>query len=132
MADRSFRLEGTDQILAALRQRTERAAARVESKALRAAGEVMAADMRQRAPKSARDTNLHLKDHIQVSNVRRKEGTKYVLIGPDKKVSWRAHFPEFGTSRQPATPYIAPAYHAKKREALQILADELRKGLAQR
>jgi HK97 gp10 family phage protein len=129
MANRSFRLEGTEHLLAELRQKVKRATDRVESKALKAGGELLADDMRHRAPVSERATDLHLKDHIRVSNVQRKGGVKYILIGPDKKVSWRAHFPEFGSSKQSATPYIEPAFHAKKREALEVIAEELRKGL---
>ena len=45
-----------------------------------------------------------------------------MLIGPTK-TNWRAHF-EFGTSQMSARPFIEPAFHARKGEALQILADD--------
>ena len=122
-------LNGINGFLAELRARGERAAVRVERDALKAAGEVVAQDMRSRAPRSGINRQYHLQDNITVSNVRRKDGVKYVLVGPNKKVSWRAHFPEFGTSNQPAEPYIEPAFRAKKAEALQTIADVLRRGL---
>jgi len=128
MARREIQLQGIDQLLSELRRRSEAASKRVESKALKAGGEVMAEDMRERAPYSSLD-KIHLRDNIVVTNVRRKDGVKYVLVGPNKRVSWRAHFPEFGTSKMPATPYITPAFIAKRREALEAIAEELGKGL---
>lgn len=128
MANRGIQLQGIDQLLNELRRRSESAAKRVESKALKAAGEAMADDMKRRAPYSSLD-KIHLRDNIVVTNVRRKDGVKYVLVGPNKRVSWRAHFPEFGTTKMAATPYITPAFIAKRREALEVMAEELRKGL---
>lgn len=128
MANRGIQLQGIDQLLNELRRRSESAAKRVESKALKAAGEAMAGDMKRRAPYSSLD-KIHLRDNIVVTNVRRKDGVKYVLVGPNKRVSWRAHFPEFGTTKMAATPYITPAFIAKRREALEVMAEELRKGL---
>lgn len=122
-------LNGIDQLVIELRKRGESASKRVENKALHNAGQVMADDMSDRASRSDTDRKYHLQDNIAVSGVKRKYGVKYVLVGPNKKVSWRAHFPEFGTSKMPATPYIAPAFMAKRKEALHILADELRRGL---
>lgn len=129
MAKRGIEFNGIDQLLRELRQRGERASKRVESQALRAAGKVMADDMSDRANRSPGARKYHLQDNITVSGVRRKDGVKYVLVGPNKKVSWRAHFPEFGTSKMPATPYITPAFLAKRKESLRVLAEELRKGL---
>lgn len=128
-------LTGIDEILRAVRQRLEAGSARVERNALKAAGETVAGSMRQKVAVSnlsyARHTR-HTRDNITVSGIRRKDGLKYVLIGPNKKVSWRAHFIEFGTSNQSAQPFIEPAFREKKDEALQILAEELRKGLRNR
>jgi HK97 gp10 family phage protein len=125
----SIELQGVDKLLETLRKRATKAVERTEKKALQAAGEVLAAEMRLRAPVSDLNYSHHLRDNIRVSSVRRKDGIKYVLVGPNKKVSWRAHFPEFGTSNMSATPYITPAFIAKKGIALQVLAAELRKGL---
>ncbi|WP_301170434.1 MULTISPECIES: HK97-gp10 family putative phage morphogenesis protein [Brevibacillus] len=125
-------LTGIDEILRAVRQRLEAGSARVERNALKAAGEAVAGSMRQKVAVSNLSYDRHTRDNITVSGIRRKDGLKYVLIGPNKKVSWRAHFIEFGTSNQSAQPFIEPAFREKKDEALQILAEELRKGLRNR
>lgn len=124
-------LLGADQMLADIRRRLGNASARLESRALRKAGETIAEDMRDRVELSERKyvRGRHLKVDIRVSRVVRREGRKYVLIGPTKKTSWRAHFLEFGTSKMSAKPFVEPAFHARKGEALQTLADEFRKGL---
>lgn len=121
-------LNGIDGLLAELRRRGENAVKRVENKALKAAGQVMADDMIIRAPISELN-KIHIKDNIGVSGVKRVDGKKFVLVGPKKRVKWRSHFSEFGTSNQQASPFIEPAFHAKKQEAMEIITDELRKGL---
>lgn len=132
MANRGIELNGIDQLLQQLRQRGEQASKKVERQALRAAGHVMADDMAERANRSDSARQYHLQDNITVSGVRRKDGVKYVLVGPNKKVAWRAHFPEFGTSKMPATPYITPGFLAKRKESLLIIADVLREGLSEK
>lgn len=121
-------LQGTDQMLTAIRHRLGNASARLESKALRSAAEVVAEE--ERTLVNISDSNFtHLRDDIYVSRVIRKGGQKYVLIRASKKTSWRMHFLEWGTSNMPAQPFKEPAFHAKKGQALRILADEFRKGL---
>lgn len=122
-------LTGIDQLIAQLRQRGEKAVARVESRALRLAGEPMVNAMKERAARSKFSHKYHLQDNIVVSGVRRKDGIKYVQIGPNKKVAFRAHFIEYGTSRHAAEPYIEPGFLTSKDDSLRILADEVRKGL---
>ncbi|MNF91613.1 hypothetical protein D3C84_742200 [compost metagenome] len=122
-------IEGIDELLRNLRTRLNHASERVEKKALKAAGKILADEMERRVVVSDKSYNLHTKMHIVVSNVKKRNGVKYVTIGPGKKVSFRSHFIEFGTSKQSARPFIEPSYHAKKDEALNELAEELRKGL---
>lgn len=129
MARSSFDLTGTDQLLATLRRKSLAMSKRIESKALRSAGQVIGDEMSERASRSDLSRAYHLQDNIRVSNVRRKDGVKYVLVGPNKHVSWRAHFDEWGTSTQAARPFAEPAFLAKRKIALQTIADELRKGL---
>ncbi|URN94559.1 MAG: HK97 gp10 family phage protein [Candidatus Pristimantibacillus lignocellulolyticus] len=129
MAKTNFELTGIDNLLKGLRQRGEQAVKSVESKALREAGKPMAEAMKGHAARSSFSRRYHLQDNIVVSNVKKKDGVKYVLVGPNKKVAWRAHFPEFGTSNQSASPYIEPGFNDTKTVALQILASVIRKGL---
>ncbi|MFW5438745.1 HK97-gp10 family putative phage morphogenesis protein [Paenibacillus apiarius] len=121
-------LQGIDQMLASLRQKVKKGADRLESQALRAAGEPMAEAMRGRVNVSD-SRYTHMRDDIKVSRVIRRDGVKSVLIGPGRKTGWRAHFLEYGTSKMTAKPFAEPAFYETKNEAIQILADELRKGL---
>lgn len=122
-------LQGVDEWLEALRRKFDSASERIENRGLRTGGEVMAQAMREKAPYDAGHDGDHIRDDIKVSNVRRKDGVKYVLIGPGKKTGWRAHFPEYGTRKARAQPFVYPAFHETKREVLQKIADEYRKGL---
>jgi len=123
-----IKLEGIDEILTAIRVKLGKAADRVENRGLRAAGEVIAEEMRSRVNVSTK-RQTHIRDDIRVTGVRRREGAKYVLVGPGKETGWRAHFLEFGTKHMHARPFIYPAFHAKRRQAMQIMAEEFRKGL---
>lgn len=123
-----IKLEGIDEILTAIRVKLGKAADRVENRGLRAAGEVIAEEMRSRVNVSTKQ-HTHIRDDIRVTGVRRREGAKYVLVGPGKETGWRAHFLEFGTKHMHARPFIYPAFHAKRSQAMQIMAEEFRKGL---
>ena len=129
MVKNGIELTGIDELLNQLRRKLQNASSRVENKALQAAGEPLAEAMRQKVNRSGYKYAHHIKDNIRVSRVQRREGVKYVLIGPNRKTGWRAHFLEFGTSKMSAKPFVEPAFHEKKGEALQILADEMRRGL---
>lgn len=122
-------LTGIDQLLTQMRRKLQNASSRVENKALQAAGEPIAEAMRDKVNRSGYRYSHHIKDDIRVSRVQRRDGVKYVLIGPTQKTGWRAHFLEYGTSKMRAHPFAEPSFHEKKGEALQTLADEMRKGL---
>lgn len=128
MAD-GIELTGVDQLLNQLRQKLQNASTRVENRALQAAGEPMAEAMREKVNRSGYAYSYHIKDNIRVSRIQRRDGVKYVLVGPTRKTGWRAHFLEFGTSKMSAQPFVENSFHEKKGEALQTLADEMRKGL---
>ena len=120
---------GLDSLISQLRQRVGAASERIEKKALKAAGQVLADEMIERVAVSRINYRLHTRDHIKVSGVKRQDGVRYVTIGPSRKVSFRSHFIEFGTSTQGARPFIEPAFQAKKQEVLEVMAAELRRGL---
>lgn len=128
MARRGIELTGIPSLLSQVRTKSERAANAVERTALRAGGQIMADDMASRVDKSDRNSP-HMSENITVSNVRRKDGVKYVLVGPNRRVSFRAHFNEFGTSKMQAKPFIEPAYLAKRDDVLREIAKTLREGL---
>lgn len=123
-------LDGIDGLLANLREKLQAGADRVENQGMKAGGEIMAKSMQSKVDRSSIDYK-HLKDDIQVSKIVRKDGMKYVLIGPGKKTGWRGHFLEFGTSKMSARPFAYPAFKETQKEVLQVMAEEFRKGLEQ-
>lgn len=129
MSRGKIELLGIDELLRDIREKLGGAADRVESKGLRAAGQPIADAMRRNVNRSNRKDAVHMADDIRVSNVRRKDGIKYVLIGGTKRTNWRHHFLEFGTSKMRPKPFAQPGFEEGKGDALQILVAEFRKGL---
>ena len=69
---------------------------------------------------------------LKISRPRKKGDVKYVLIGIDKgdiSEIFYMKFKEFGSSHEPARPFLQPAYERNKAEALRIIKEIMRKGL---
>lgn len=135
-------LQGTDQMLAEVRKKLSNGAERVANKGLRAAAGVIREEVSSRAPRSATPrqpsgkqtwrTGLHAADNIKLSRVTREDGMKVIRIGVtrgDIHKYFYLKFFEFGTSKMAARPFVEPAFHAKKKHAINVMADEFRKGL---
>lgn len=74
----------------------------------------------------------HAKNLLKVSGIRSKGGEKFILAGIQKSDNSKAFylkFKEFGSSKESAKPFMAPAYEAKKQEAIEVIKEELKKGL---
>lgn len=102
--------------------------ARVENKALKKAGQIIVEEAKNNVPVKTGK----LKEGLKVSGVRKKNGNKFVLAGiqkGDNSKIFYGKFLEFGTSRQNAKPFMAPAYESKKNEAKEIIKQELRNAL---
>lgn len=98
MADNE--ITGLDEILRNLEEKGINVS-RLENQALKNAGEIIKESAKQKVPVSKYNEE-HIRDHISVSNVKTKEGVKYIEVGVDKELSWRAKFVEFGR------PYVVP------------------------
>lgn len=96
----------------------------IENKALREAGALMKESIAREAPRRTGK----LKKSIEVSGVRTKDGMKHVQVGPGKD-GYYGKFVEFGTVKMRARPFMAPGYENAKSQALDKIAQELRKGL---
>jgi HK97 gp10 family phage protein len=72
-----------------------------------------------------------LRKAIKVIVERRRKGAseRLALLGIQQPESKRAHFEEFGTSRQSAHPFIRPAMDSKAKEALDAMGKRLAKGI---
>ncbi|BFH59451.1 HK97-gp10 family putative phage morphogenesis protein [Paenibacillus azoreducens] len=126
----SIELQGVDQMQAAIRRKLEAGVIKMENQGLKEAGEILAQAQREKVPVSTIE-HVHMRDDIKVSPVRRQDGLRSVTIGPGKKTAWRAHFSEFGTRNQPAQPFIYPAFHENKVKVAQLLANTMRRGMAE-
>jgi HK97 gp10 family phage protein len=118
-----FEVVGLDELIAQLEE-IGKGVSRIENTALKAAAEPIAVDMRNQAPVSNID-HQHIKDDIQISGVKTKEGVKYVMVGPGE-TAWRAKFIEWGTSKMPAHPFIQPAGEKNANTTPEIIANVLR------
>lgn len=121
-----IKLDGVDEMTKKLYRLSEKMIRAAESKALKAGAEVLQKEIIRRAP---RDTGT-LSERIIISRVKNKDGMRYVEVGPDKSVAWRAKFHEYGTSKMSAKPFMAPAVEAKRGETYVVIAKTLREELS--
>ncbi|RXI58985.1 HK97-gp10 family putative phage morphogenesis protein [Clostridium tetani] len=140
MAD--MELEGIEQLIKKV-EGMGKAGARAENKALKKAGELINEEIKARAPTSVSPrqpkgktqmwrTGKHAKELLKVSGIRSKNERKYVLAGlqrGDNSKAFYLKFKEFGSSKESAQPFMAPAYESKKEEAKEVIKQELRKAL---
>lgn len=125
MADIQF--EGMDELFAKLQEAGNKAS-RIEADALRAAAEPVAEEMKSLVRVGSKN-DTHIRDDIDISGVKTKDGVKYIEVGPGKKTNWRAKFLEFGTSKMPAIPFMGPAFEHKKKDIQEIIKQKLREAL---
>ncbi|WP_416729201.1 HK97-gp10 family putative phage morphogenesis protein [Fictibacillus sp. JL2B1089] len=106
-----------------------RKAGRVENNALRAGAEVLQEVMSDNAPVDPNsEHDVHLKDNIQISKVKRKGGEKVIEVGPGEG-SFYAMFLELGTSKMTPDPFVDRSIAQSKDKVIKAMADELRDGL---
>ena len=116
-------LSGMDELLARLANTTQ-SVERTKEKALKKGAEVIKEEMITNAPV----LTGNLKENIEVSDMKTKNSTEYVEVGPNKDAFY-AKFIEFGTIKQKAKPFIEPAFLAKRREALDIISDVIKEAI---
>jgi HK97 gp10 family phage protein len=106
-----------------------RRAGRVENNALRAGAEVLQEVMSDNAPVDPKsEHDVHLKDNIQMSKVKRKGGEKVIEVGPGEK-SFYSIFLELGTSKMAPDPFVDRSISQSKDKVIKAMANELRDGL---
>lgn len=127
MAD--IELTGVDEILNKLQQIGTNIS-RLENKALKNAAEPVLEDAK--ATNAFNDKSGKLRKGLKISNIKNKEGMKYVLVGVDKSDNSKifyGKFLEFGTSKMSARPFLQPAYEKNKDNIQQTIAETLKEGL---
>lgn len=124
------KLEGMDELLKQLNELGNKAG-RVEGQALKEGAEIIQKAASQKAPRSDRNKE-HLADNIKISKVKTKNGVKYIEVGPqrgDNDKFFYGKFIEFGTSKQPARPFMYPAMMENKDEVVNKMKDVIRRAL---
>lgn len=125
-----FKLEGLDELVKKV-ETLGRKGSSIENKALKEAAEPVQKTGSDLTPRSDLDKE-HLADNIVISKVKKKEGIKYIEIGPTKDDNSRffyGKFIEWGTSKMAARPFMQPAYERNKKKIINIIKETLREGL---
>ena len=114
-------LEGVDELLRKLGE-LEDQGQRAANSALREAGNVIQVSIQAEAPVRTGT----LRKSIQRSGIRTQDGVKHVLVYPG---AFYGRMIELGTVKMRANPFMARGYESSKQQAVDVIADELRKGL---
>ncbi|AND85564.1 hypothetical protein GTH52_01065 [Clostridium tyrobutyricum] len=123
----NIELTGVDEILNKLQQIGANVG-RLENKALKNAAEPVLEDAKANVPVRTGK----LKKGLKITNVKKKEGIKYILVGVDKGDNseiFYGKFIEFGTSKRAAHPFLQPAYEKNIDDIKGIIAETLKEGL---
>lgn len=123
----SIELTGVDEILNKLQQMGANVG-RLENKALKNAAEPVLEDAKANVPVRTGK----LKKGLKITNVKKKDGMKYILVGVDRGDNsevFYGKFIEFGTSKMPARPFLQPAYEKNKNTIRKAIAETLKEGL---
>lgn len=125
MAD--IELKGVQEILDKL-QEIGANVGKLENQALKKAAEPVLEDAKANVPV---DTGK-LQEHLDIGDVKKKDGVKYINIGitkSDNSKVFYGKFIEFGTTKMAARPFLAPAFERNKDTVENIIADNLKEGL---
>lgn len=84
------------------------------------------------AMKRAPHKTYKLRDNIKIGDIRETKRGMNIVVGPTKgdiSEVFYGKFSEFGTSREPARPWLRPALDRKKNEIQQKMMDIIMKGI---
>ncbi|HEY8804313.1 MAG TPA: HK97-gp10 family putative phage morphogenesis protein [Clostridium sp.] len=107
-----IQLTGMDALLNKLTEMSTKVANQITKTALKAGGDIIAAEMEAEAPKLTGE----MAKSIEVSGVKTKAGVKYVEVRPDKKHFYYT-FAELGRSGQASNPFMSRAFAKTKKDA---------------
>lgn len=125
----NIELTGVDEILNKLQQISTNVG-KLENKALKNAAEPVLEDAKE--TNAFKDKSGKLRKGLKITNVKKKEGMKYILVGVDRADNteiFYGKFIEFGTSKMPARPFLQPAYEKNVQNIKRTIADTLKEGL---
>ncbi|QBP06943.1 hypothetical protein [Virgibacillus phage Mimir87] len=111
----NFQVTGLDEAMFSFDRLGENAE-KVDNQALKAGGEVIKKYQIANVNRSKKD-QAHTQDNITVSRPKETDEGKLTIVGPNKKVAYRAHFLEYGTSKMPAYPFVDKSAEQGESEA---------------
>lgn len=128
-------IEGLDGLDAALKEFPDKLAKKALRRAMSQGGAILRDEMKVRAPRQAEPRSLTsggakygpLWRNIRMSlRFLPRDPSVLVKVGPRAKVAFYALFGEFGTSHQPARPWLRPIWERLKQRTLDKIVSELR------
>ena len=128
MAD--IKLEGIDELISNLGKLGVEGRD-IKKDALTQAGEIVARSMKELAPRS-KEGNLHMADHIKVSDLTEKNGLSFVNVGPskgDNSSFFYSKFTEWGTSKIKAVHWAEGSLQKNRKKIKDIIFNELKRRL---
>ena len=97
-----------------------------ERKAILAGAKIIQDEIIRQAP----EKTGKLKRNIIVSEIKQdKDGGEYVDVGPEKNKAFYGKMLEFGTTKMKAHPFVEPAFIAKRKEALEVIAGVVKEAI---
>lgn len=108
--------------------KTEKELEKAMIKSVEAAGEYASKQLKTKTPIDY-DTNTHMKDHVVYSKPTVNKPVSEV--GFDKEVSWRVHFVEFGTIKQPPQAFIQKTLKDIESKVADIIQSEMMRRMKQ-
>ncbi|KRG15613.1 hypothetical protein ACA30_05860 [Virgibacillus soli] len=116
-------LTGFDELIAEFELMGNKAK-KVETEALKEAGEVIAKYQSEEVNRSTKD-QPHTQDNIQIGRARETDEGLQITVKPNSEVSWRAKFLEWGTSKMPPNPFIERSGQRGEAEAYRVMLKKL-------
>jgi HK97 gp10 family phage protein len=125
-----IKLEGIDELISKL-GKLGAEGRDIKKDALSQAGEIVARSMKELAPRS-KEGNLHMADHIKVSDLTEQNGLSYVNVGPskgDNSSFFYSKFTEWGTSKIPAVHWAEGSLQKNRKKIKDVIYGELKRRL---
>ena len=123
----SIEVEGMNELLNKLSKIESTVALSIDSTLNEAGNNVK--DEMQRLVKVSNINHKHIKDDIQVSQIKGEVTSKFIEVAPGKETNWRAKFLEFGTIKMSAKPFMEPAHLNTKKENMEIIRNRIKEAL---
>lgn len=121
----SINVNGLKQIEANLKKLALKES-KVRDKAVQKAAEEVARQLERNTPVEPNYNGKHMKDDVQVGKV---DEDGHITVGYGKDTSWRAHFVEMGTIKQPPQGFIQQTEDQMKKRIIDIMKKEIQRGL---